>query len=228
MRILIVEDDLLVAAGLKQGLEHVGFTVDHARTAALAQGMLAAEQPALAIVDLGLPDLDGTALIGWLRRRGMHFPVMVLTARDSLEDTVTGLEIGADDYLVKPFRLPEIIARIRALVRRSHARTTSTIRVGELVMDTACRTLHAAGDVVEISPREWTILEHLMLAAPRVVAKDKLLQQLAGWDEDLTPNTIEVHISRLRQKIPPQAGIAIRTVRGLGYRVQERESGADA
>lgn len=219
MRILLVEDDPLVASGVKQGLERAGFVVDHAPDGRTAQRMLALELPAALIVDLGLPDMDGTELIRWVRAKAMQLPILVLTARDTLEDTVGGLDLGADDYLTKPFRLPEMSARLRALVRRAHARADPVLRLGQLEMDPSTRTARAGGELLDLSPREWAILEQLMLAAPKVVPKTRLLEQVVGWDREATPNAIEVHVSRIRQKLAG-AGVALRTVRGLGYRIE--------
>lgn len=219
MRILLVEDDPLVASGVKQGLERAGFVVDHAPDGRTAQHMLGLELPAALIVDLGLPDIDGTELIRWVRAKALQLPILVLTARDTLEDTVGGLDLGADDYLTKPFRLPEMSARLRALVRRAHARADPMLRLGQLEMDPATHTARAAGELLDFSPREWAILEQLMLAAPKVVPKNRLLEQVVGWDREATPNAIEVHVSRIRQKLAG-AGVALRTVRGLGYRIE--------
>jgi DNA-binding response OmpR family regulator len=166
--------------------------------------------------------MDGTELIRWVRGQGLLLPILVLTARDGLEDTVGGLDLGADDYLTKPFRLPEISARLRALVRRSHARADPVLRLGELTMDQARRCAAVGGLALEFSPREWALLEQLMLAAPRVVPKTRLLEQVLGWDGESTLNAIEVHVSRIRQKLAVAgAGVALRTVRGLGYRIEQ-------
>jgi DNA-binding response OmpR family regulator len=221
MRVLIVEDDALVACGLKQGLEHADFVVDHAGSTEIAQHMLSHESPDLAVVDLGLPRADGMELIRWMRENRIQIPVLILTARDGLQDCVDGLNSGADDFMVKPFRLPEVVARVRALIRRSHAVTQSILAVGHVRLDTARRYAQVADAPLELSPREWTILEHLMLASPNVVSKEKLMQQLSGWDKDMTLNAIEVYVSRLRQKLDDAAGVSIRTVRGLGYRLEE-------
>jgi len=227
MRILLVEDDPLVAHGVKQGLERDGFVVDHAGDGRSAQHMLKLELPAALIVDLGLPDMEGTELIRWVRSQALALPILVLTARDSVEDTVSGLDQGADDYLTKPFRLPEISARLRALVRRAHARADPVLRLGRLALDPATRVATVAEQALELSPREWALLEHLMLAAPKVVPKTRLLEQVSGWDREATPNAIEVHISRIRQKLAG-AGVAVRTVRGLGYRIEAGEGDAVA
>jgi DNA-binding response OmpR family regulator len=219
MRLLIVEDDALLADGLREGLLRSGFTVDHLGNAEQAEIQFAAgEVFDLAIVDLGLPGRDGLSLIRSLRGRGLTLPVLILTARDALEDCVKGLEAGADDYMSKPFRLPELIARVRALIRRAHAVTSTRLRHGSLELDTAAHTASLAGAALELTQREWAILELLLLESPKVVSKDRLLQSLAGWDKEMTPNAVEVHVSRLRAKLA-DAAIDIRTVRGIGYRV---------
>jgi DNA-binding response OmpR family regulator len=146
--------------------------------------------------------------------------VLVLSARSTMEDTISGLDVGADDYLIKPFRLPELVARARALIRRSNAVADSCLRHGALLLDTAVHSATLGGQPLELTPREWAILEILLLASPNVVNKDRLVQGLAGWDKDITPNAVEVHVSRLRAKLGV-GGIEIRTVRGIGYRLDE-------
>lgn len=220
MRILAVEDDPLVADGVKLGLQRAGFTVDVVSSAETAEVALRDESFDLAIIDLGLPGADGMELVRRLRRRGEALPLLILTARDTLEDRVDGLELGADDFMVKPFRLPELVARVRALIRRSQSVLSSEIDHGALKMDLARRSASLAGQPVDLTGREWSILECLLLHAPRVVSKDKLLQTIGGWDSELTQNAIEVYVSRLRYKLEP-SGIRIRTVRGIGYRLDE-------
>jgi DNA-binding response OmpR family regulator len=159
-------------------------------------------------------------------------PVLILTARDALQDRVQGLDMGADDYMVKPFELPELLARLRALLRRSQAATSAVLRFGTLELDMALRqatvqTAPAPGESadaasrqpLELGPREWTVMEYLMLQAPKPANKDKLLQALTGWDKEITPNAVEVYISRLRAKLEPH-GIALRSIRGFGYRLE--------
>ncbi|MCE7917167.1 MAG: response regulator [Nitrosomonas sp.] len=223
MRILVVEDDSLVASGIKQGLTNAGYTVDVARNAASAECHLREENFDLAVVDIGLPDIDGLTLVQRLRHRKMRLPVLVLTARGSMEDTIAGLDIGADDYMTKPFRLPELIARIRALIRRAHSITSTELQHDRLVLNTGSHTAILNDQPLLLTRREWMILETLLMASPRVVSKDKLLQNLTGWDKNITPNAIEVHISRLRAKIAP-GRIEIRTVRGIGYRIDQSNS----
>ena len=220
MRILVVEDDPMVADGVKLGLERAGFAVDALPSAEKAEAALRDESFDLAIVDLGLPGADGMELVRRLRRRGAALPLLILTARDTLEDRVTGLELGADDFMVKPFQLQELVARVRALIRRSRSVLSSEIDHGPLKMDLARRSASLAGQPVDLTGREWSILECLLLHAPRVVSKDKLLQSISDWDSELTQNAIEVYVSRLRYKLEP-GGIRIRTVRGIGYRLDE-------
>lgn len=218
MRVLVVEDDDLVAQGIKQGLLQAGFTVDLTGTAEQAETFLRTESFDLAVVDVGLPKADGLTLIRQLRTQGKTLPVLVLTARGSMEDMISGLDVGADDYMAKPFRLPELVARIRALIRRSHSLADSCIRHDNLVLDSGRRSATLLGSPLELTNREWAILETLLMASPNVVSKDKLIHSLAGWDKDITPNAIEVHVSRLRSKLTP-GNIEIRTVRGIGYRI---------
>ena len=152
-------------------------------------------------------------------------PVLILTARDALQDRVQGLDLGADDYMVKPFELPELLARLRALLRRSQAATTAVLGFGPLELDTANRQvgIRPAADAalvpIDLGPREWTVLEYLMIHAPKPASKDKLLQALTGWDKEITPNAVEVYVSRLRGKLEPH-GVGLRSIRGFGYRLE--------
>jgi DNA-binding response OmpR family regulator len=219
MRILIVEDDELVADALKRGLAAAGFAVDRVASAEQAEAALATEEFDLAVVDIGLPKSDGLALVRRMRRAGSDLPVLILTARDGLADRVDALDLGADDYLTKPFELPEVAARCRALIRRTRSATSAELHIGTLTLDLKSRTATLGGQPLEITRREWSILECLALDAGRVVRKEKLLRAIAGWDEELTPNAVEVYVSRLRAKLGEAA--AIRTVRGLGYRLDE-------
>ena len=218
MRILVVEDDALVASSIKQWLVHTGYTVDLAASGEAAEISLEAEAFDLAVVDIGLPKIDGLTLIRRLRSHGNALPVLVLSARGSMEDTISGLDIGADDYLVKPFRLPQFSARVPALLRRAHSIGDACLRHGALTLDTARRTASINDQTLDLTRREWAILEALLMASSSVVSKDRLMQSLAGWDKDITPNAVEVHISRLRNKLA-EGNIEIRTVRGIGYRI---------
>lgn len=218
MRVLIVEDDSLVAGGLKEGLQQLGYTTDIAGSAEIAAAFLDAEDFDIALVDIGLPKADGISLLKQIRERGNRLPVLILTARERMEDVVRGLDAGADDYMTKPCRLPEVAARMRALIRRSHAIADACLRHDGLCLDTQTRAATLDGAPLELTKREWVILEMLLMASPKVVSKDRLVQSLAGWDKDITQNAIEVHVSRLRAKLSIGT-IAIRTVRGIGYRI---------
>lgn len=219
MRLLLVEDDVMVASGIKLGLCNAGYTVDWVGSAERAEAALESDSFDLAIVDIGLPGMDGLELTRRLRTRGLAMPVLILTARDALHDRVQGLDLGADDYLLKPFELPELLARLRALLRRSQAATSAVLAFGPLEMDTAHRRVQLAGKPMELGPREWTVLEYLLMQAPKPAAKDKLLAALTGWDKEITPNAIEVYVSRLRTKLEP-AGVLLRAIRGFGYRLE--------
>ena len=225
MRLLLVEDDVMVASGIKLGLTGAGYAVDWVGSAERALEVTRAETFDLAVIDIGLPGMDGLALTQVLRKEGRAMPVLILTARDALQDRVQGLDMGGDDYMVKPFELPELLARLRALLRRSQAATSATLSFGPLELDTALRqacirpTGGGATLPIELGPREWTVMEYLMLQAPKPANKDKLLQALTGWDKEITPNAVEVYISRLRGKLEPH-GLALRSIRGFGYRLE--------
>ena len=230
MRLLLVEDDVLVASGIKLGLSNAGYAVDWVGTAERAMDVMARDTFDIAVIDIGLPVMDGLELTQWLRSQGHTMPVLILTARDALQDRVQGLDRGADDYMVKPYELPELLARLRALLRRSQAATSAVLRFGTLELDTGLRQASIVvrdGNVpsgsrlaLELGPREWTVMEYLMLQSPKPANKDKLLQALTGWDKEITPNAVEVYISRLRAKLEPH-GIALRSIRGFGYRLEQ-------
>jgi DNA-binding response OmpR family regulator len=219
MRILVVEDDALVADAIRRGLAEAGYAVDHVESAERASTALGSESFDLAVVDIGLPGVDGLVLLQRMRRAGTAVPVLILTARDALADRVNALDLGADDYLVKPFALPELVARCRALIRRSRSAASAELVIGELRLDLAARRVEVEGKTVSLTRREWAVLECLSLNIGRVVAKDRLLQAIANWDEDIGANAIEVYVSRLRTKLGGAA--PIRTVRGLGYRLDD-------
>jgi two-component system, OmpR family, response regulator len=223
LRLLLVEDDVMLASGIKLGLSGAGYAVDWVGSGERALEAVKAESFDAAIVDLGLPKMDGLDLTQTLRKSGHSLPILILTARDALQDRVQGLDFGADDYMVKPFELPELLARLRALLRRSQAATSSSISYGAITLDTAMRQAHAMVNgnpqPIELGPREWTVLEYLMLQAPKPAAKDKILAALTGWDKEITANAVEVYISRLRGKLEPY-GIALRSIRGFGYRLE--------
>ena len=225
MRLLLVEDDVMVASGIKLGLCDAGYAVDWVGSAERAEEVLQSETFDAAIIDLGLPKMDGLALTRNIRRSGQTMPILILTARDALQDRVQGLDGGADDYMLKPFELPEMLARLRALLRRSQAATSAILNFGALELDSANRQARANGQLIELGPREWTVMEYLLINAPKPASKDKLLQALTGWDKEITPNAIEVYISRLRSKLEPH-GIAVRSIRGFGYRLEIVEAGS--
>ena len=220
MRILIVEDDPVLADGLTRSLRQAEFAVDCVHDGAEADLVLTAQSYDLVILDLGLPKLDGFAVLKRLRRRGAAMPVLVLTARDALADRVKGLDLGADDYLTKPFELPELEARVRALIRRGQAGGSAILTHGALALDTSGRRATLHGAPLELSAREFGVLEVLMLRSERVVNKEQLAGQLYGWDEEVGANAIEVYVHRLRKKLEP-ASIVIRTIRGLGYLLEK-------
>jgi len=220
MRILIVEDDPVLADGLTRSLRQADFAVDCANDGAQADHVLVSQNYDLVILDLGLPKIEGFDILRRLRRRGSRVPVLVLTARDALDDRVKGLDLGADDYLTKPFDLPELEARVRALIRRGQSGGGSLLACGPLTLDTAGRRAMLNGDPIELSARELGVLEALMMRSGRVVNKEQLAERLYGWDEEVGANAIEVYIHRLRKKIEP-GGVSIRTIRGLGYLLEK-------
>jgi len=220
VRILIVEDDSVLADGLSRTLRHADYAVDNASSGVEADHVLTAQAYDLVILDLGLPGLDGLEVLRRMRRRGSNVPVLVLTARDALQDRVKGLDLGADDYMIKPFDLPELEARVRALIRRGQSGGPSVLSHGTLVLDTAGRRATMGGEPLDLSARELGVLEVLMMRAGRVVNKEQLAEQLYGWDEEVGANAIEVYVHRLRRKLEP-AGVSIRTIRGLGYLLEK-------
>jgi two-component system OmpR family response regulator len=220
MRILIVEDDSVLADGLTRSLRGSDYAVDSAIDGGEADHVLSTQSYDLVILDLGLPKLEGYEVLRRLRRRGSKTPVLILTAFDTLDDRVKGLDLGADDYLTKPFDLPELEARLRALIRRGQSGGGSLLSHGVLTLDTAGRRAMLDGEPLELSAREIGVLEVLMLRSGRVVNKDQLAEELYGWDEEVSPNAIEVYVHRLRRKLEP-AGVTIRTIRGLGYLLEK-------
>ena len=219
MRILVVEDDALVADAIQRGLARAGYAVDRVSSAEGAELAFGTATFDLAVVDIGLPGTNGLTLLQRMRRSGSALPVLILTARDALADRVNALDLGADDYLVKPFELPELAARCRALIRRSRSAASAELAIGHLHLDLVARHVDVAGVTIELTSREWAVLECLALNAGRVVAKERLLQAIASWDAEIGANAIEVYISRLRTKLG--SGAPIRTVRGVGYRLDE-------
>jgi len=220
MRILIVEDDEVLSDGLARILSAEGHAAKVAASGESAIEAAAGADFDLVILDIGLPDLDGFEVLRRLRERGHRMPVLVLTARDKVDDRVHGLDLGADDYLVKPFAMPELAARVRALVRRSRSQGAPRVEHGPLLLDTVARRAFLAGAPLDLAAREWSVLEVLLGRVERVVSKEAIIQAVARWGEELSPNAIEVYVSRLRAKLEA-AGIRIRTVRGFGYLLEE-------
>lgn len=224
MRILIVEDDPTLADGLTRSLDQSGYAVDRAANGEQANTMLQDAVYDLAILDLGLPKLDGTEVLKRLRQRGGRTPVLILTARDAIEDRVHGLDLGADDYMTKPFNLVELEARVRALIRRGQLGSNAALHCGRLTFDPAARRALNGEVPLELSSRELGVLEVLMLRQDKVVNKEQIMEALCNWDEDLGDNAIEVYIHRLRKKLET-SGARIRTIRGLGYLLEEDNAG---
>jgi DNA-binding response OmpR family regulator len=214
MRILLVEDDPLLGDGLRAGLRQLGFQVDWVRDGEAAERELRAEPYAAAVLDLGLPLKDGMTVLAAVRGAGIAVPVLVLTARDAVSDRVRGLDVGADDYVVKPVDLNELAARLRALVRRAYGQPKETLAALDVVLDPAARSVQQAGQPVSLSPREFDLLHALMLNAGRVLSREQLEQQLYSWGQEVESNAIEVHIHHLRRKL---GNCLIQTVRGVGY-----------
>ena len=215
MRILVVEDDALLAEGLTSVLTRAGHAVEHATTGRHADLLLVDEQFDLVVLDVGLPDIDGFEVLRRLRLRHLSTNVLVLTARDAVEDRVRGLDLGADDYLTKPFSVTEFEARVRALLRRAVAPAARWLVAG-MTVDVAAKRIRVNDRPVDLTPREWALLELFLTHPGRVLSKDQIAESLFAFDEQLSSNAIEVHVSRLRTKIQP-AGVHIRTVRGFGY-----------
>ncbi|MCQ8181142.1 response regulator [Methylomonas sp. SURF-1] len=225
MNILLVEDDSVLADGLRHTLRQSGYDVTSAATATYAEGMLLAKNFDLIVLDLGLPDMDGQKLLRNLRTRQVTVPVLVLTARDALDDRIEALKKGADDYMAKPFDLAELETRIHALIRRSYGNFSKDIVCGRLTLDTLEHRVLADGEPLILFAREYGILECLMLQIGRVVSKEKIAQRLATGDDELGDNAIEVNIHRLRKRIKPY-GARIRTLRGLGYLLEQHSGEA--
>jgi len=218
MRILLVEDDRLLGDGIKAGLAGAGFVVDWVRDGEAALAALLAGSFEAVVLDLGLPRRDGLSVLSALRSAGNAVPVLVLTARDQVADKVRCLDFGADDYVVKPFDLDELAARLRALVRRASGRADACLRHGELVLDPAARSVTLNGAPVVLTGREFDVLRMLLDAAGRVLTRRVLEEQLYAWGEAVGSNALEVHIHHLRRKLGADL---IRTVRGVGYLVDE-------
>lgn len=214
MRILLAEDDPLLGDGLKAGLRQLGFQVDWVQDGAAAERELRSQSYAAAILDLGLPRMDGLDVLSAVRRARLSIPILVLTARDAVPDRIRGLDLGADDYVVKPVDLHELAARLRALVRRAHGQPQEILSAQDVVLDPASRIVQKAGMPVALSTREFDLLHTFLLNAGHVLTREQLEQHLYSWGQEVESNAVEVHVHNLRRKLG--SGL-IQTVRGVGY-----------
>ncbi len=220
MRILLVEDDTLLGDGIRAGLTQADFAVDWVQDGILGDTALQTETYAAVVLDLGLPRLSGVDLLRGIRARGDATPVLILTARDAVGDRVKGLDSGADDYLIKPFDLDELAARLRALIRRSQGSAVPVLRLHGVLLDPAQHRVEYQGQPVELTAREFALLQELMLNAGRVLSREQLEQRVYPWGEELESNAIEVHVHHLRRKLAPEL---VRTVRGVGYLMRKED-----
>lgn len=215
-RILLVEDDDALARGLIKILNARGFSADHAEDGEHALAMAGDEPYIVIVLDIGLPDISGFEVLKTLRARGNKAPILILTARDGIQDRVSGLDSGADDYLLKPFEVDELVARLRALMRRPSGNPSPLIHIGALTVDRSNCTVTIDGAVIDLRRREWMLLESLVAQLGKVVSKERLSADIFNFEDSVSPNAIELYVGRLRRKLGPQAP-SIRTVRGLGY-----------
>lgn len=218
MRLLLVEDDLPLARELKAALNNQGYAVDHVDRGAEAISSAVYQQCDIGILDLGLPDMDGLQVLKWIKQVKTNMPMLILTARDGVEDRVNGLDLGADDYMVKPFAMQELFARLRVLERKLGNNQSSTIFVGQVVYDLQANTLSVADKSIDLSRRELMILKALLENIDRIQSKHSLETKLYEWGDEISSNAIEVHISNVRKKLPKDF---IKTVRGVGYVVRK-------
>jgi two-component system response regulator QseB len=218
MRLLLVEDDVMVGEAVRTGLQDDGFVVDWVRDGAAAEAAIAAHEPALVLLDLGLPKKGGVEVLRGLRARRNPLPVLVITARDTVKDRIAGLDAGADDYLVKPFDLDELAARVRALLRRAAGRAEPLLECGPVTIDSAKREVRVHGKPVSLSAKEYLLLAALMERPGSVLSRAQLEDRIYGWGEEVSSNAVEVHVHNLRRKLGEEV---IRTVRGAGYTVPD-------
>ena len=218
MRLLLIEDNPSLASGLSLALSNKGFSVNHVSNGQQALRAVQDDKPDLVTLDLGLPDMDGLEVLRQIRKLDSQLPVLILTARDSIEDKVSGLDLGADDYLCKPFEIEELEARLRVLERRLGTASSSKIEVCNISLDTASREVRQADKQIDLSRREYTLLKSLLLNAGKVLTRDSLEDKLYSWGEEVASNAIEVHIHHLRKKLGADL---IKTIRGVGYTIQK-------
>jgi two-component system response regulator TctD len=213
---MLVEDDKALGRAIIALLRGDGHALDHVETAEDALDLISLEPYSLVLLDLGLPRMSGFEAVMTLRERGLHMPVLVLTARDTIEDRVRGLDLGADDYMLKPFDLSELSARVRALLRRNTSDLLPLVRVGDLVCNQSIRQASVGGQIIDLRRREWAVLIALALKAGQVVPKERLISEVFDYDDPVGPNALEVYVARLRKKLAG-GGPNIRALRGLGY-----------
>ena len=221
MRLLLVEDDDLLGDAVKTGLTQFGYVVDWLKDGESARAAVKSESFEVIILDLGLPKLSGLGFLQAIRHEGNTTPVIILTARESIEDRVKGLDSGADDYLVKPFDLNELGARVRALLRRSTGRADSTLHYRNVTLDPAAHAVYVDKILVNVPRREFALLQKLLENSGQVLSREQLMQSLYGWDEEVDSNALEVHIHNLRKKLNANY---IRTIRGVGYMIEKNET----
>lgn len=220
MRLLLVEDDKQLGKGIHAGLRQAGYAVDWVMDGDAAEAAVAHESYDLMVLDLGLPRRSGLDVLDSVRNRGKDLPVLILTARDTVTDKVTGLDRGADDYMIKPFDLDELNARIRALLRRKGGRSDPVIKHGDIQLDPAAHSVTKEGKIIEVPPREFAILQSLLENAGRVLSRTRLEESLYSWKDEVDSNAVEVHIHHLRKKLGAEL---IRTIRGVGYIVDKTQ-----
>ena len=216
MRILLVEDDELLASGLASALTRANHLVEHVNDGQKAIDAFKNSEFDMAILDLGLPKVDGTEVLKAIRQKGNHIPVLILSARDATKDRILGLDLGADDYLTKPFELDELLARIRVLERRQSGSSNNLLEIGQLVLDLAAFTVTWKGELLDLQRREFTLIKKLAENPQQVFSRSQLEESLYGWGDGVESNTIDVHVHNLRKKISTEA---IKTIRGVGYRI---------
>lgn len=216
MQILLVEDDLPLAKGLQQALGKQGYVVNHVGTGEAALHVVEYDKPDIVVLDIGLPDIDGISVLKKVRAKDKELPILMLTARDGLDDKVAGLDSGADDYLVKPFEMTELLARLRVLERRITSVKSNDITVGKVCLDTVAQSVSVDGQPVDLARREYMLLKSLMENAGRVQTRSVLETRLYTWGEEVSSNAVEVHIHRLRKKL---GNDFIKTIRGVGYKI---------
>lgn len=222
MRILVVEDDALLGDAIQAGLKQSGYAVDWMRDGVSADQALGTESYAAVVLDLGLPRLSGMEVLRRLRSRSKPIPVLILTAKDTVNDRISGLDAGADDYLLKPFDMGELAARLRALIRRASGKTELVLQVAGVKLDPAAHRVFYRDQPVELSPKEFAVLHALMLNAGKVLSRAQLEEQLYAWGEEVESNAVEVHIHHLRRKLSSEL---IETIRGVGYLIMIDKAG---